>query len=57
MKKLVVKVYNYAYDIWFEVINLDVKLNELTIYDHLLDKQFVFSMDETMEFKVMEDKA
>ena len=53
---LVVKVYNYAYDIWFEVIDLDTKLNELTISDHLLGGQIVFSMDETMEFKVMEDK-
>ena len=57
MKKLLVKVNDYAYDVWFEVINLDVNLNELTISDHLLGEQIVFSTDENMEFKVMEDEA
>ena len=55
MKMLLAKVNDYAYDVWFEVIKLDVELNELTIYDHLLGKQFVMSTNKNMEFKVMED--
>lgn len=51
---LLVKINEYAYDIWFEVVSYKVADRELIIADHLFKDYITFSIDEKMDFKVLE---
>ena len=51
---LEVKVNDYAYGIWFKVIDLND--NEVTIYNHLFDVNLTFTKDSKMVFREVETK-
>ena len=51
---LLVKINEYAYDIWFEVVSYKVADRELIIADHIFKDYITFSIDEKMEFKCVE---
>ena len=51
---LYVKVNNYAYGVWFEVISYKVAGREIIIADHLFNDEITFRIDEKMEFKGVE---
>ena len=51
---LYVKVNDYAYGVWFEVVSYRVADRELIIADHLFKDYITFSIDEKMDFKVLE---
>ena len=51
---LLVKINEYAYDIWFEVVSYKVADRELIIADHIFKDYITFSIDEKMEFKGVE---
>lgn len=51
---LCVKINDYAYGVWFEVVSYRVADRELIIADHLFKDYITFSIDEKMDFKVLE---
>ena len=51
-KQLEVKVNDYAYGIWFKVI--DSNDSEVTIYNHLFDVNQTFTKDSKMVFRGVE---
>ena len=53
-KQLEVKVNDYAYNIWFKVI--DESIDEITIYNHLFDVNLTFTKDSKMVFREVETK-
>ena len=48
-QELEVKVNDYAYGVWFKVI--DESIYEITIYDHLFEVNRTFSKDSKMAFR------
>lgn len=51
---LYVKVDDYAYGVWFEVVSYKVADREIVIADHLFKDYITFRIDEKMEFKGVE---
>ena len=52
--ELEVKVNDYAYNIWFKVI--DESIDEIKIYNHLFDVNLTFTKDSKMVFREVETK-
>lgn len=51
---LYVKINDYAYGVWFEVVSYRVADRELVIADHLLKDYKNVRVDDKMELKVLE---
>ena len=51
---LYVKINDYAYGVWFEVVSYKVADRELIIADHLMKDYISFRLDDRMELKVLE---
>lgn len=53
-KKLLVRIDNYAYGVWFETIELNPYEETVRIYDHILQKEQMFIDDGNFQYREVE---
>ena len=54
-KKLQVRIDEYAYGVWFDTIDIEPYSQTVTIYNHLSDKEQVFSdVNKKMVYREVE---